>query len=62
VSRGWFHAIDSNVQAGLQSDPREAVEAAQAYFAFRLRNLQAIYDADIALAWLERVTIGFGKP
>lgn len=62
VSRGWFHAIDSNVQAGLQGDAREAVEAAQAYFTFRLRNLQAIYDADVALAWLERVTIGFGKP
>jgi outer membrane protein TolC len=61
VSRGWFHAVDDNMQAGLQSDTREAVEAAQSYFAFRLRNLQAIFDANIALAWLQRVTQGVPK-
>ena len=56
ISRGWFTSIDSNVASGLSADGREAVEAAQNYFSFRLRNLQAVFEANMALAQLQRVT------
>jgi outer membrane protein TolC len=55
VSRGWYHAIDQNLSAGLYTDGREMTEAARSYFEFRLRRLQAIFDSNVARAWLRRV-------
>lgn len=60
ISRGWYFAVDSNVQSGL-AEAREMVEALQNYFTFRLRNFQATFDANIALAWLRRTTVGASK-
>jgi hypothetical protein len=56
VSRGWYNALDEATAVGGNSDGREFVEAAQNYFTFRLRQLQAIFDANSALSWLRRVT------
>jgi hypothetical protein len=61
ISRGWYFAVDSNVQAGL-AEAREMVEALQNYFTFRLKNFQSTYDANLALAFLRRVTVGAAKP
>jgi outer membrane protein TolC len=58
VSRGWYRAVDNNVSSGLYNDGREMVEVLQNYFSFRLRYFQVIYDANTALAWLERTTVG----
>jgi outer membrane protein TolC len=54
ISRGWYNTVDQNLAAGLASDGRELVEAAQNYFAFRLRQFQAIFDANVQLAQLRR--------
>jgi outer membrane protein TolC len=56
ISRGWYNAVDQSLAAGLYTDGREMVESAQNYFFFRLRQLQAIFDANVALAWLRRTT------
>jgi hypothetical protein len=56
ISRGWYTALDTNLSTGLFADGRELVEALQNYFSFRLRNFQALYDANLALAWLRRTT------
>jgi outer membrane protein TolC len=54
IARGWYHAVDESANAGLQRDGRELVEVLQHYFTFRLRSFQALYDANVALAWLRR--------
>ncbi|HEY7954146.1 MAG TPA: TolC family protein [Polyangia bacterium] len=56
VARGWYNAVDQDMQAGLYTEGRELTEAARAYFDFRLRHLQAIMDSNVTLAWLERTT------
>jgi outer membrane protein TolC len=56
VSRGWYINVDTNLSSGLYTDGRELVEALQNYFTFRLRNFQALFDANVALAWLKRTT------
>lgn len=56
ISRGWYNAVDQNLATGLFTDGREMVEAVQNYFTFRLRNFQAIFEANVALAWLRRTT------
>jgi len=56
ISRGWYNAVDQSLAAGLYTDGREMVESAQNYFFFRLRQLQAIFDANVQLAWLRRTT------
>jgi outer membrane protein TolC len=56
LSRGWYNSVDQNVSTGLFTDGREMVEAVQNYFTFRLRNFQALFDANIALGWLRRTT------
>jgi outer membrane protein TolC len=56
ISRGWYNAVDQSLSAGLYTDGREMVESAQNYFFFRLRQLQAIFDANVQLAWLRRTT------
>jgi outer membrane protein TolC len=56
ISRGWFLQVDNSISSGLSTNPRELVEAAQNYFGFRLRNFQAIYDANVAFAQLRRST------
>jgi outer membrane protein TolC len=60
ISRGWYFAVNSNVQSGL-AEAREMVEALQNYFTFRLRSFQSMYDANIALAALRRATVGASK-
>jgi outer membrane protein TolC len=54
LSRGWISAVGANINAGLYADGRELVDVMQSYFLFRLRGFQAIYDANVALAWLRR--------
>jgi outer membrane protein TolC len=58
VAHGWYAIVDDNLQHGLSvsSDTRELTDAARNYFDFRLRHLQAVLDADLTLAWLERVS------
>jgi outer membrane protein TolC len=56
VARGWFTVVSSNMNQGLtvSTDVRELVDAARTYFDLRLRRLQAILDANVTWAALER--------
>ena len=56
VARGWYNAIDQTMKAGLTTDQFQLVDASRQYFEFRLRHLQAIFDANVMLAWLRRTT------
>ena len=56
ISRGWYNSIDQNMSAGLVTDGREFVDAARAYFGYRIRYLQAILDANLTVVALRRVT------
>jgi len=56
ISRGWYNSIDQNMSAGLVTDGREFVDAARAYFGYRIRYLQSILDANLTLVALRRAT------
>jgi outer membrane protein TolC len=58
VAHGWYAIVDDNLQHGISvsSDTRELTDAARNYFDFRLRHLSGVLDADLTLAWLERVS------
>jgi len=58
VARGWFSTVQDNMASGITaaSDARELVDAMRVYFDFRLRHMLAILDANMTLAWLERVS------
>jgi outer membrane protein len=51
VARGWYNAVDQSLQIGL-GDSRNLVDAARNYFEVRLRRLQAMMEANVALAGL----------
>jgi outer membrane protein TolC len=54
VARGWYTSIDQGLQTGLYTDGRELAEAARVYFEYRLRYIQALFDANSMVALLER--------
>ncbi len=53
IARGWYNAVDSNLQAGV-AESRDLVDAARNYFELRLKHLQAIMDVNVTHAALER--------
>jgi outer membrane protein TolC len=55
ASRSWLIAITQNFSIGL-AEAKDFSDALLAYFEAELRTLQAIYDHDIAVAQLARVT------
>jgi outer membrane protein, multidrug efflux system len=56
VARGWYSAMDSQIDSGGAQSTRDSAEAARNYFELRIRHLQAIMDVNLALAQLHRVT------
>lgn len=56
VARGWYSIVDQNMSQGLtaSTDARELTDAARFYFDYRIRRLQAIMDANVTFAALER--------
>jgi outer membrane protein TolC len=58
VARGWYTIVDQNMSQGLSAstDARELTDAARIYFDYRIRRLQAIMDANVTWAALERAT------
>ena len=55
LARGWYRAVDDQVQLGV-GQSRDLVEAARSYFEMRMRHLQAIMDTNVALVYLRRMT------
>lgn len=53
VARGWYNAVDENLQVGV-ADSRDLVDAARNYFELRMRHLQSIMDTNMAIASLKR--------
>jgi outer membrane protein TolC len=55
VARGWYNAVDQNLQVGV-AESRDLVDAARNYFELRMRHLQSIMDTNMAIASLKRAT------
>jgi outer membrane protein len=53
VARGWYNAVDQNLQVGT-AESRDMVDAARNYFEMRLRHLQSIMDLNVSVAALKR--------
>jgi outer membrane protein TolC len=53
VARGWFNAVDQNLQVGV-AESRDLVDAARSFFELRMRHLQSIMDVNMALASLKQ--------
>jgi outer membrane protein TolC len=58
VARGWYTIVDQNMSQGLtaSTDARELTDSARTYFDYRIRRLQAIMDANVTWAALQRAT------
>jgi len=53
VARGWYNAVDQNVQVGVV-EARDLVDAARSFFEYRMRHLQSIMDVNMAMATLKQ--------
>lgn len=53
VARGWYNAVDQNLQIGV-AESRDLVDAASNYFQLRMRHLQSIMDVNMAIASLKQ--------
>ncbi len=53
VARGWYNAVDQNLQVGV-AESRDLVDAARNYFELRMRHLQSIMDTNMATATLKQ--------
>jgi outer membrane protein TolC len=53
VARGWYNAVDQNVQVGVV-EARDLVDAARNFFELRMRHLQSIMDVNMAMATLKQ--------
>jgi len=53
VARGWYNAVDQNLQVGV-AESRDLVDAARNFFELRLRHLQSIMDVNMAIAGLKQ--------
>lgn len=53
VARGWYNAVDQNLQVGI-AESRDLVDAARNFFELRMRHLQSIMDVNMALASLKQ--------
>jgi outer membrane protein TolC len=53
VARGWYNAVDQNLQVGV-AESRDLVDAARSFFELRMRHLQSIMDANLATASLKQ--------
>ncbi|MGZ3426924.1 MAG: TolC family protein, partial [Polyangia bacterium] len=51
VARGWYNAVDQNLQVGV-AESRDLVDAARNFFELRMRHLQSIMDVNMATATL----------
>ncbi len=60
VARGWYNAVDENLQVGV-AESRDLVDAARNFFELRMRHLQSIMDVNMATATL-RQTAGVLAP
>ncbi|MCA9603776.1 MAG: hypothetical protein KC417_17210, partial [Myxococcales bacterium] len=54
-AREWFVSAAQGYQVGTV-EPKELIDAVKAYFTARFSHLQAMFDFNIAVAKLERVT------
>lgn len=54
-ARAWFISAAQGYQVGTM-EPKELIDAVKAYFTARFSHLQAIFDFNIAVAKLEKVT------
>ncbi|MCU1279410.1 MAG: outer membrane protein [bacterium] len=53
VARGWYNAVDQNMQVGV-AESRDLVDAARNFFELRMRHLQSIMDVNMATATLKQ--------
>jgi outer membrane protein TolC len=53
VARGWYNAVDQNLQVGV-AESRDLVDAARSFFEYRMRHLQSIMDVNMAMATLKQ--------
>ena len=53
VARGWYNAVDQNLQVGV-AESRDLVDAARNFFELRMRHLQSIMDVNMAIAGLKQ--------
>ena len=53
VARGWYNAVDENLQVGV-AESRDLVDAARNFFELRMRHLQSIMDVNMATATLKQ--------
>jgi outer membrane protein TolC len=53
VARGWYNAVDENLQVGV-AESRDLVDAARNFFELRMRHLQSIMDVNMATASLKQ--------
>jgi outer membrane protein TolC len=53
VARGWYNAVDQNLQVGV-AESRDLVDAARNFFELRMRHLQSIMDVNMATATLKQ--------
>jgi outer membrane protein, multidrug efflux system len=55
VARGWYNAVDQNLQVGV-AESRDLVDAARSFFELRMRHLQSIMDVNLALTALKQAS------
>jgi outer membrane protein TolC len=53
VARGWYNAVDQNLQVGV-AESRDLVDAARNFFELRMRHLQSIMDVNMATTTLKQ--------
>ncbi len=53
VARGWYNAVDQNLQVGV-AESRDLVDAARNFFELRMRHLQSIMEVNMATATLKQ--------
>jgi outer membrane protein TolC len=53
VARGWYNAVDENLQVGV-AESRDLVDAARSYFELRMQHLKSIMDVNMATATLKQ--------
>ena len=53
LARGWYNAVDQNLQVGV-AESRDLVDAARNFFELRMRHLQSIMDVNMATATLKQ--------
>ena len=53
VARGWYNAVDQNLQVGV-AESRDLVDAARSYFELRMQHLKSIMDLNMAMATLKQ--------